>query len=735
MTTINENRPAEALRADDRRDEELHDSTKPLGGISGWVDDRTGAAKGAAFLLKKVFPDHWSFMLGEIAMYSMIVCLLTGAFLTFWFVPSQTLVPYDGSYIPLQGILVSDAYSSTLDISFDIRGGLLIRQIHHWGALIFIVAVFAHMARVFFTGAFRKPREINWVFGTILSMLACIEGFAGYSLPDDLLSGTGIRAMNGFIQSIPVIGSYVSYFLFGGAFPGEAIVPRLYSVHILLIPAILVALFTAHILLVFVHKHTQYPGPGRTNNNVVGYPLMPVYIAKAGGFFFMVFGVIALISALFTINPIWAYGPYDPSPITAGSQPDWYMGFADGALRLLPGWLEFVSWGDFTWSMNIFPGSILLLPIMWTIIGVYPFVEAWVTGDKREHHLLDRPRNAPTRTGDRRRRHHDVLRALLRRRQRPHGDQAAPVDQRHHDGAAHAVLHRPAHRLLDHEAHLPQPPAGRPAEGAARSRDRHHLALPRRPLRGDPRAAHAGGAVAARPARGARAAADRCREGRQRCRQPGRPQGATAGQAVALLLRRPRRTGDAVGARGCAPRARRGACSAAGRRAGGDRALGCRRRARVDQGRQAHSTDDHHPRGPLPPRGRALGACRCRRWKTRRMHRLSDAEFEQAVGDALDSIPPELAQAMDNVVVLVEPEPPEDDPDLLGVYDGVPLTERDGWWEAGSLPDRITIFQGPLERFCDSPEQLREEIAVTVVHEIAHHFGISDEQLHELGWG
>ncbi|MEO7130051.1 MAG: cytochrome b, partial [Dermatophilaceae bacterium] len=333
-----------------------------------------------------------------IAMYSMIICLLTGVFLSFWFVPSMTQVPYDGSYIPLQGVMVSDAYKSTLDISFDIRGGLLIRQIHHWAALIFVVAVFVHMARVFFTGAFRKPREINWVFGTILSMLACIEGFAGYSLPDDLLSGTGIRAMNGFVQSFPVIGSYMAYFIFGGAFPGEAIIPRLYSVHVLLLPALLVGLFTAHILLVFVHKHTQYPGPGRTNNNVVGFPFMPVYIAKAGGFFFMVFGVITLISAVVSINPVWGYGPYDPSPITAGSQPDWYMGFADGALRLLPGFLEFVAF-DRTWSMNIFPGSILLLPIMWTLIGVYPFVEAWVTGDKREHHLLDRPRNAPTRAG------------------------------------------------------------------------------------------------------------------------------------------------------------------------------------------------------------------------------------------------------------------------------------------------------------------------------------------------
>jgi ubiquinol-cytochrome c reductase cytochrome b subunit len=395
MSTAYESRPADALRSGDREDATT--STKPLGGIAGWLDDRTGGAKGVSVLMKKVFPDHWSFMLGEIAMYSMIVALLTGVFLTFWFVPSATPVTYDGSYVPLQGVTMSDAYRSALDISFDIRGGLLIRQIHHWSALIFVVAVFVHMTRVFFTGAFRRPRELNWVLGTILSLLAAIEGFAGYSLPDDLLSGTGIRAMNGFIQSAPVVGSYLTYFIFGGAFPGESIIPRLYSIHVLLIPALLIALFTAHILLVFLHKHTQYPGPGRTNKNVVGYPFMPVYIAKAGGFFFIVFGVIALISAIVTINPIWAYGPYDPSPVTAGSQPDWYMGFADGALRLMPGWLEFEALG-FTWSMNIFPASLLLLPAMWTIIGVYPFLEAWVTGDKREHHLLDRPRNAPTRT-------------------------------------------------------------------------------------------------------------------------------------------------------------------------------------------------------------------------------------------------------------------------------------------------------------------------------------------------
>jgi ubiquinol-cytochrome c reductase cytochrome b subunit len=391
-------RPADALREGDVAVEPPPSAAaRTVGGLAGWVDDRTGAAKPFGYLLKKVFPDHWSFMLGEIAMYSMIVCLITGSFLTFWFIPSAGHTVYDGSYVPLRGVEMSQAYASTLDISFDIKGGLIIRQIHHWAALMFIVALTVHMFRVFFTGAFRKPRELNWVLGSVMALLAIIEGFAGYSLPDDLLSGTGIRAMAGFVQTAPVIGSYLVYAIFGGPFPGDMIIPRLYSAHILLLPAILIGIFTAHIGLVFVQKHTQFPGPGRTNENVVGYPVMPVYAAKAGGFFFIVFGVIALIAALVQINPIWGYGPYDPSPVTAGSQPDWYMGFADGALRLLPGWLEFHFWG-YTLSLNIALGALVLLPLVYTVLGVYPFVEKFVTKDEREHHLLDRPRNNPTRT-------------------------------------------------------------------------------------------------------------------------------------------------------------------------------------------------------------------------------------------------------------------------------------------------------------------------------------------------
>ncbi|WP_168581306.1 cytochrome bc1 complex cytochrome b subunit [Gephyromycinifex aptenodytis] len=400
MSTSATSRAADSVRAkdDNRPSEPAATSTRGGGGVAGWLDDRTGLAKPVRYLMHKVFPDHWSFMLGEVAMYSMVVALLTGVILTLWFIPSMGHTVYYGEYAPLNGVGMSEAYASALDISFAVPGGLLIRQIHHWSALFFIGAIGLHMGRVFFTGAFRKPREINWVIGTALLLLAMIEGFAGYSLPDDLLSGTGLRVMEGFVESSPVIGSIMSYFMFNGAFPGESIIPRLYMAHILLVPAILIGLFTAHLVLVMVHKHTQFPGPGRTNENVVGFPVMPVYAAKAGGFFFIVFGIITLVSALVTINPIWAYGPYDPSPVTAGVQPDWYMGFADGALRLLPGWLEFEVLG-YTLSLNVALGSIVLLPVWFTLLGAYPFLEAWVTGDKREHHLLDRPRNRPTRTG------------------------------------------------------------------------------------------------------------------------------------------------------------------------------------------------------------------------------------------------------------------------------------------------------------------------------------------------
>ncbi len=367
-----------------------------IGGVATWVDDRVGLASATKKQVRKVFPDHWSFMLGEIALWSFVVLLLTGVFLSLWFKPSMAEVTYMGSYDQLRGLHMSEAYASTLEISFDVRGGLLLRQMHHWSAMLFIAAMFVHMMRVFFTGAFRKPREINFIVGGLLLMLGILEGFAGYSLPDDLLSGTGLRIADGLMKSVPVLGTYVSFFAFGGEFPGDDIIPRLYVVHVLLIPALLLALIGLHMLLLVYQKHTQYPGPGRTNENVVGYPMLPVYAAKAGGFFFIVFGVTALMGGLMQINPVWRFGPYNPAEVTAGSQPDWYMGVAEGLLRIMPGWETHLF--GYTLSWNVFIPGVVAPGIIFTAFLLYPFIEAWITGDKREHHVLERPRNAPNRT-------------------------------------------------------------------------------------------------------------------------------------------------------------------------------------------------------------------------------------------------------------------------------------------------------------------------------------------------
>ncbi|GAA2725088.1 MULTISPECIES: cytochrome bc complex cytochrome b subunit [Streptomyces] len=364
--------------------------------VADWADGRLGIYSLAKVNMRKIFPDHWSFMLGEVCLYSFVIIIMTGVYLTLFFHPSMNEVVYHGSYEPLQGVQMSEAFKSTVDISFDVRGGLLIRQIHHWAALIFLAGMFVHMMRVFFTGAFRKPREVNWLFGFLLFVLGMFTGFTGYSLPDDLLSGTGVRFMEGAILSVPVIGTYISMFLFGGEFPGSDFVPRFFSIHVLLLPGIMLGLLVAHLILVFYHKHTQFPGPGRKNENVVGMPLLPVYMAKAGGFFFLVFGVIAAIAAIATINPIWAMGPYRPDQVSTGAQPDWYMGFAEGLIRVMPGW-EINVWGH-TFVLGVFI-PLVIFPLVLGAIAVYPFIESWVTGDKREHHLLDRPRNAPTRTG------------------------------------------------------------------------------------------------------------------------------------------------------------------------------------------------------------------------------------------------------------------------------------------------------------------------------------------------
>jgi ubiquinol-cytochrome c reductase cytochrome b subunit len=362
----------------------------------GELDDRFKLAGPARVLMNKVFPDHWSFLLGEIALFSFILLLLSGTFLALFFEPSMVEVTYNGAYVPLQGIEMSRAYESSLDLSFEVRGGLFMRQMHHWATLLFMAAILIHMLRIFFTGAFRAPRETNWMIGIILFWVGFFEGFFGYSLPDDGLSGTGLRIMEGMTESVPFIGPWASAALFRGQFPGTDVISMIYIIHVFIFPLILLALITVHVGLVFAQKHTQWPGPGRTEHNVVGFRMFPNYVMKQVGFMLFIWGVIGAMAGLFQINPIWLFGPYEVSVVSSASQPDFYVMYLDGLIRLFPAW-ELRIPPYFTLPAVFWPaiagmGLSVVLPL------IYPALERRFTKDRGHHNLLQRPRDNPART-------------------------------------------------------------------------------------------------------------------------------------------------------------------------------------------------------------------------------------------------------------------------------------------------------------------------------------------------
>jgi len=363
--------------------------------VARWFDDRLRLSSFAHHALNKVFPDDWSFMLGEIALYSFVVLVATGVFLTFFFSPSSNQVVYQGSYAPLRGVPMSEAYASVLKISFEVRGGMVFRQMHHWAANLFVAAIVVHMVRIFFTGAFRRPREVNWIIGVTMLLLAIFNGFSGYSLPDDLLSGTGLRIAYSIFLSVPLVGTWMAFLLFGGEFPANDILRRLLVLHIMIVPALLVALIAAHLAILWRQKHTQFPGTGRTETNVVGSKLWPTYAAKSVGLFFGIAAVLGALGGLLQINPVWLYGPFDPSTVSSPAQPDWYLGWIEGALRIFPAW-EIRAFGH-TIPNPFFP-AVMLPGVTFTLLYAWPFLERRLTGDSSDHELLDRPRERPFRT-------------------------------------------------------------------------------------------------------------------------------------------------------------------------------------------------------------------------------------------------------------------------------------------------------------------------------------------------
>lgn len=364
--------------------------------LARWFDRRLGMAKFVRSALNHVFPDHWSFMLGEIALYSFLILVFTGIFLMMFFHDSSTQVVYPGSYRALDGVKMSDAYRSVLHLDFDVRAGNFVRQMHHWAALIFLAAIFVHALRIFFTAAYRKPREINWIIGLTLLLLALGNGYFGYSLPGDLLSGLGMRIGYSILLSVPLIGPWATFILFGSTVPSPAVLPRFYSLHIFFVPAAISALLVLHIGIIWRQYHTNYPGAGRTDRTIVGSRLYPSYTMKSIGLFFLLFALIAALGGLVQIDPVWLYGPFDPIASMPFAQPDWYLGWIEGAMRLIPPFN--LHLGSYL-VPNVFFSAMLLPTIVFAVLYCYPFIEKLISWDNQPHNVLRTPYLQPFNTG------------------------------------------------------------------------------------------------------------------------------------------------------------------------------------------------------------------------------------------------------------------------------------------------------------------------------------------------
>jgi ubiquinol-cytochrome c reductase cytochrome b subunit len=384
-----------ARESQEWRDAHASDEPTELERIALWLDARTGIAGVLRTGLRKVFPDHWSFLLGEIALFCFVILVATGTFLTFFYVPSAAPVVYDGPYAPLQGHEVSAAFDSVMTLSYEVQAGLLMRQIHHWTALVFIAVVVLHLCRVFFTGAFRRPREVNWLVGFVLLILAIGEGFTGYSLPDDLLSGTGARIAYSAVLSIPLAGPWLASLVFGGEFPTTSLISRFFVIHVLFLAGAVIAAVSIHLAFVVLHKHTQYRGGRAREDNVIGRSFWPTQTFVSTGLFFLTAAFLSLIGGLVQVNPIWSYGPFDATVVSSPAQPDWYVGWLDGALRIFPPFEPTIL--GVTIPSPFIPG-IVIPGAVFTLIAIWPFIEARLARDDREHHLLDRIGEHPVRT-------------------------------------------------------------------------------------------------------------------------------------------------------------------------------------------------------------------------------------------------------------------------------------------------------------------------------------------------
>ena len=308
--------------------------------------------------------DRWAAVFGRIAGYSFAVAVVTGILLLPLFRPSMATLAYHGSYAKLDGAPVSQAYQSVLAISFDVRGGLLVRQVHHWSADVFVAAICLRLLRVFFRGRFSGRALPGWLIWVTLLPLGMLTGYTGTILPDDGLSGGSLAVITGVLLSVPVIGTHLVFWIFGGAPPGHQIIGQDYWVHILALPAL-----TGALLLASFRPTLRWPRRARPA------PLLLFTCA-----------VLVALGTIAQINPVWLIGPYQPGSISSGAAPDWYMGFLDGALRIMPAWELTVAGHPLALSVLI-PG--LVVPaLFFTALALYPVADPWIAGGRPLRGLL-----------------------------------------------------------------------------------------------------------------------------------------------------------------------------------------------------------------------------------------------------------------------------------------------------------------------------------------------------------
>ena len=378
--------------------------TDRLRAAYGWLDERFDLSA-TTHVLGKAFPAEDSFLLGEVALFCFLLLVLTGVFLGFFFEPSTSQVEYQGSVVAYQNEEVPESFASVLHITYDVPYGMFLRRMHHWAAHLFVASIALHMLRVFFTGAYRNPREPNWVVGTVLMGLAVFAAYTGYALPFDEFASTATGIGYNVARSVPVFGEVLSRIFFGGEFPSSATIPRLYFFHVFLIPTLIGVLIAVHMAILVRQKHTEAPretdvGGERSvdrddDSVVIGLPAVPNQAAVSAVVFFLTLAVLSLLAGFLPVHNVAEYGPNNPAGTPALIMPDWFFMWMFGFLKLIPSWLSFTIPGTHVHIGTEFIGGVILPTILFVVLIGWPFIDA-----RREpEHFTADPIERPVQTG------------------------------------------------------------------------------------------------------------------------------------------------------------------------------------------------------------------------------------------------------------------------------------------------------------------------------------------------